>query len=370
MTISTTGNNKLTKAQDRFNKITARIEKLEKDIVKKEKTLQTILDHFSKNIEPLIESDAKNKIQLAFLVEEKMLSEKLSKKEKVQAEELIIHLLNEAFTEVIANEEEISLYNRYTDLSYEDEKELELIFMKEEMKAMFTQQGIDIDLTDIDIENEEEIARIIAEFQEKRQNKQLEDNQKETEKPKKKTKKEITREALEKAKIEAQNKSLKSIYISLSKALHPDMEADPVEKLKKEEMMKKVTVAYQEKNFPLLLQLEMEWIHQTSEHLNQLSDEKLTIYIEILLDRERELQAEKYMLQRHPRFQKVRAFAHLHEKSAVKAINSNKKSLLENDKLFQIITDVFTASKTKGDISEMISDLHFKFIEINMDYEW
>ena len=154
MTISTTGNNKLTKAQDRFNKITARIEKLEKDIVQKEKTLQTILDHFSKNIEPLIESDAKNKIQLAFLVEEKMLSEKLSKKAKVQAEELIIHLLNEAFTEVIANEEEISLYNRYTDLSYEDEKELELIFMKEELKAMFTQQGIDIDLTEIDIENE------------------------------------------------------------------------------------------------------------------------------------------------------------------------------------------------------------------------
>ncbi len=370
MTISTTGTKKLTKAQDRFNKITTRIEKLEKDIVQKEKTLHAILDHFSKNMEPLIESDAKNKIQLAFLVEEKVLSTKLSKKAQYQAEELIIHLLNEAFTEVIANEEEISLYNRFSDLSYEDEKELELIFMKGEMKAMFTQQGIDIDLTEIDIENEEEIAKIIAEFQEKRQNKQLGDNLKEAENPKKKTKKEIVRENIEKAKFEAQNKSLKSIYISLSKALHPDMEADQTEKLKKEELMKKVTVAYQEKNFPLLLQLEMEWIHQTSEHLNKLSDDKLNIYIEILLDRERELQAEKYMLQQNPRFQKVRSFAHLNEKSAVKAINSDKKILIANDKLFQTIKRVFTASKTKSDISEMIYDLHFKFIEINMDYEW
>lgn len=370
ITITTTGTKKLTHAQDRFNKLTARIEKLENELVEKEKSLQYVMNHFSKNMEPLIESDARNKIQLAFLVEEKMLSAKLSKKAQAQAEELIIHLLNEAFTEVIANEEEISLYNRFADLSYEDEKELELTFMKGEMEALFSQQGIDIDLTGIDIENEEELAKIVAEFQEKRQNKQLEDNQKEAENPKKKTKKEIAREAIEKAKIEAQNKSLKSIYISLSKALHPDTEADPAEKLKKEELMKKVTVAYQEKNFPLLLQLEMEWIHQTSEHLNKLSDDKLSIYIEILLDRERELQAEIFMLQQHPRFQKVRDYAYMNEKSAIRSINSDKKLLLANETLFKTITRVFNASKTKSDISEMIYDLHFKFIEINMDYGW
>lgn len=370
ITITTSGTKKLTHAQDRFNKLTARIEKLENELVEKEKSLQYVMNHFSKNMEPLIESDARNKIQLAFLVEEKMLSAKLSKKAQAQAEELIIHLLNEAFTEVIANEEEISLYNRFADLSYEDEKELELTFRKGEMEALFSQERIDIDLTDIDIENEEEIAKIMAEFQEKRQNKQLEDNQKEAENPKKKTKKEIVRENIEKAKIEAQNKSLKSIYISLSKALHPDMEADPAEKLKKEELMKKVTVAYQEKNFPLLLQLEMEWIHQTSEHLNKLSDDKLNIYIEILLDRERELQAEIFMLQQHPRFQKVRDYAYMNEKSAIRSINSDKKLLLANETLFKTITRVFNASKTKSDISEMIYDLHFKFIEINMDYGW
>lgn len=370
ITITSNSSKMLTKAQERFNKLTHSIEKLEREIVQKEQTLHTILDHFTKNIDPLLEKEAKNKIQLAFLIEEKMLSAKLSKKAQNQAEEIILYLLDKAFTHVIANEEEISLYNRFSDLSYDDEKELEMAFMKAEMEAMFTQQGIDIDLSDIDLENEEEMAKIMGEFHEKMQNKQLEDKQKEAESPKKKTKKEIAREAIEKAKIEAQNKSLKSIYISLSKALHPDTESNPEEKIKKEELMKKVTVAYQEKNFPLLLQLEMEWIHQTSEHLNKLSEDKLNIYIEILLERERELQAEKYMLQQHSKFQKVRAITHMNEKSAMRAINSDKKILQSNEKFFQTITRVLNASKNKSDISEMIYDLHFKFIEVEMDFGW
>lgn len=370
ITISTNGSKKLTKAQDRFNKITARIEKLEKDIVQKEEMLHKILDHFTKNIDPLLEKEAKNKIRLAFLMEEKMLSAKLSKKAQEQAKEIILYLLNEAFTQVIANEDEISLYNRFSDLSYDDEKEMEMAFMKEEMEAMFTQQGIDIDLSDIDIENGEEMAKIMGEFHEKMQKKQLEDKLKEAEKPKKKTKKEIIRENIEKAKIEAQNKSLKSIYISLSKALHPDTESDPEEKSKKEELMKKVTVAYQEKNFPLLLQLEMEWIHQTSEHLNKLSEDKLNIYIEILLERERELQVEQYKLQQHPRFQKVHDYAHMVERSAIRSINSDKKTLQENEKFFESALRILNISKTKGDISEMIYDLHFKFVEVEMDFGW
>ena len=197
ITISTNGSKKLTKAQDRFNKLTDRIEKLEKDIVLKEEMLHKILDHFTKNIDPLLENEAKNKIQLAFLVEEKMLSAKLSKKAQAQAQEVILYLLNEAFVHIIANEDEIALYNRFSDLSYDDEKEMEMAFMKAEIDAMFTQQGIDIDLKNINFENEEEVAKLMGEFHEKMQKKQLEDKQKEFERPKKKTKKEIERENIE-----------------------------------------------------------------------------------------------------------------------------------------------------------------------------
>ncbi|MBI1836952.1 MAG: hypothetical protein HYR91_06775 [Flavobacteriia bacterium] len=330
--------------------------------------LRNLLTYFSKNIDPLVEAEARNKIKLAFTVEEKMLSTKLSKKSKEQAEELIIYLLNDAFTEIIPNKEEIELFDKYSDLTFEEEKEGDIINMKTEMEFMFAMQGIDIDLTDVDIENEEEMAKLMRELQDKIQNKKLDDQQQEFEIPKqkakKKTQKEIEREALEKAKIEAQTKSLKRIYISLSKALHPDTETDPLEKAKKEELMKKVTAAYQEKNFPLLLRLELEWIHQTTEHLNDLNEDKLKVYIEILLDRERELLAEKFRLVRDPRFEKISSYAHMIEKSAIKAIDNHKNGLKSNEKLYATIEKIFKLSQTKNDITAMIEDLCFKFIGI------
>jgi hypothetical protein len=114
----------------------------------------------------------------------------------------------------------------------------------------------------------------------------------------------------------------------------------------------------------------MEWIHQTSEHLNKLSDDKLNIYIEILLEREQELQIEQYKLQQHPRFQKVHDYAHMVERSAIRSINSDKKTLQENEKIFESALRILNISKTKSDISEMIYDLHFKFVEVEMDFGW
>ena len=268
----------LSKSQDTFNRITLRIEQLEKKLKEKEKFLEDLIRYFSKKIAPFIELEARNKIKTAFLVEEKMLSVKLSKKAQSQAEELIICLLNQAFLYVEANKEEIALYNRFSDVSYEDEKQEDIQAMKSEMEFMFASHGIEIDLTDVNIEDEAEMARLMRVLQDK-----IQSNEKEAissfedvknKQDKKKTKKELQREAIEKAKEEAQSKSLKSIYISLSKALHPDMESDPELKLQKEELMKKVTVAYQEKNFPALLELEMEWIHQTSQHLKEMNEDK------------------------------------------------------------------------------------------------
>jgi hypothetical protein len=372
VTIVPKGAQKLTKTQDRFNKITERIEKLEKQLIQKEVTLQNLLIYFSKSIDPLIESEARDKIKLAFTVEEKMLMTKLSKKAKEQASDLIVCLLNNAFSEVIANKEEIELYDRHSEFTFEEEKEDDILKMKADMEFMFAMQGIEIDLTDVDIENEEEVAKLMNELQQKVQNQRVDEANKRFENPKqkskKKTKKEIEREIQEAAKIEAQKKSLKSIYISLSKALHPDTETDPIEKAKKEELMKKVTVAYQEKNFPLLLQLELEWINQTSENLTELSEDKLKVYIEILLDRERELQNEKYRLEHDPRFIKIRSFTHMSEKSAIKAIDANKIELKSNKNFMDSAHKIFSISKTKSDITALIDDLHFKFVEINDDY--
>ena len=350
----------LSKEQDRFNKITSRIQKLEKQLIAKEKSLEFVLDYFSKKIDPLIENEANNKVKAAFLLEEKLLVSKLSKQVKDKAEELIYILLDDAFTEIEPNKEEEELYNRYSNISYQEEKADQMNDMKAEFESMFSSMyGVDIDLDGINLEDENEVARLQRELQDKLAEQQASNfHEDETGSEKKKTKKQLEKELLEKVKIEAQSKSLKSIYISLTKVLHPDTETDPILKMEKEELMKKVTVAYQEKNFPLLLKLEMEWVHKTEEHLSQLSDDKLQVYISILLDRERELNSEKYMLQRHPRFEKISELAHMAEKSALREIEKCKQSLMHEHKLFSANLVNLENITTKKDISNFINDFH------------
>ncbi len=370
LTIVPSTGEELSKSQDTFNKITLRIVLLEKKLQDKEKFLEDLLRYFSKKIHPLIEVDARNKIKIAFLVEEKMLSVKLSKNAQSQAEELIVFLLRNAFISIEPNKDEIGLYNRFSEVSYEEEKTEELQRTKAEMQSMLTQQGLEVDLTNVDIEDEIVMARLRREIQDKLQIKEKEIDAETTDaQDKKKTKKERHRDALNKIKEQVQSKSLKSIYISLSKALHPDTESNVELKHQKEELMKKVTVAYQEKNFPRLLELEleleleMEWIHQTTKHLQALSEDKLQLYIDILLDRENELQEEMEKLERDPKFYQVRRFANLNEKSACKKIDQTKKAFASNQEFYNLLARHLSNATTKQDVAYLFEDMYVKLVE-------
>ncbi len=105
-------------------------------------------------------------------------------------------------------------------------------------------------------------------------------------KPRKKSKKQLDKEQqkilLEQEKENLKNKSLKSIYIGLAKLLHPDRYLDEEEKLKNEELMKKVTVAYNNKDIFTLLKLEMEFIKKEEKTIENLPESTLIIYNEFL----------------------------------------------------------------------------------------
>ena len=73
--------------------------------------------------------------------------------------------------------------------------------------------------------------------------------------------------------------------------------------IEKEELMKKVTIAYDNKDLTTLLQLEMQWIYK--EQNAALSAEKLRVYIEVLREQVNELEVQKYSFYHHPRFQPI-----------------------------------------------------------------
>jgi hypothetical protein len=178
-----------------------------------------------------------------------------------------------------------------------------------------------------------------ARFQEKMKEQFERTQQKQEHHKHKKTKKQQAREEAIKAEEELKNKSIRGIYIALAKILHPDTEPDTAKKSDKEELMKKATVAYEQKDLLTLLRLEMEWVHKTSEHLEKLTDDKLKIYIMTLRQQAAELESEKAGLCYHPRYSQISAYAPLSEKYAMKKIvteGQQLKTVLDELKWFSV----------------------------------
>lgn len=169
----------------------------------------------------------------------------------------------------------------------------------EDIQTMFANQGIKVDLSPIDTkDSEEEIIRKL--FEQVKAGMDAKENSS----PKKPAKKSNKLKKTE----EMQKKSMNAIYKQLAKALHPDLEFDPEKKAKKEEQMKRLTVAYEEGDLPTLLELEQEWIESSERHSAAGASDQLKIYNSILKQQIEIAKDRIEMLFLHPRYLPIQQF--------------------------------------------------------------
>jgi hypothetical protein len=336
----------LSKNQQAFNRLTAKIEKLEKEIIAETAKLENISKNYRSKLNPVKKEIANEKIKLAQTLAQESDKYKFSKNQKEDINEVILDLCSEAFKSTIPTPEQEAFYNSRSDISYKEEleeqekseKELFKIFMK----GMF---GKDIN----DFENEEEFFSNMKE----KFNAQTEGQ---TNSKRKKTKKQVEDENRLKEEEAMKTKSLRSIYIALVKILHPDKETDIALKAEKEELMKKVVLAYEKKDLPALLKLEMEFVHKQTEYLDQLSDEKLQFYIAALQEQAEELQGEKNNLSQHPRFADIIDYTYSTEKEALKDISHNTRRLTSFLKQVKLIVMQLVNKSTKKEILNFVDN--------------
>lgn len=322
MTLQITAKNQqaLSKMQLDFNKIIARTQKLEKDLIKKELELDNLLQFYHENLFPHIAETQDLQIKLCFILDKTFKKHSFPKKIKEQATEIILFLFGEAFTDREPNKEQEELFNAWSNITYQEELAESKAFEKTMFSSFFNFNfDVDLDLEDFDMDDPESIQKMKAALDEKMKATQQAEGEPKT---KKKTKKQLEKEEMLKAEEELKTKNIRSIYISLTKVLHPDIESDDVLKKEKEEIMKQVTRAYEEKDLSTLLKLEMEWIHKTTEYLTELSEQKLKTYILVMRERARELEGEKYHLTNHPKYMSVQSYRNMSEKSAIKEIKN------------------------------------------------
>ncbi len=325
LTITNKKQQPLNKQQQAFNKLVKKIEQLRVKIKKTSETLDKQLDFYTKEIHPeemMMVEKTKDLVKLYYDIHQnkKFLTQPERKLLKeMMAEELDFILSMEANPD----DELKTIYKFANGETYEDSMKEQFEEMKGEMESMFNSFGMDIDLSDLDQETgQEELARRLKMMQEELQNKQQQNNWQE--KPRKKTVKQLEKEEKERQMEEARNKNISTIYRQLAKAFHPDLEQDVEKKVEKEVLMKQLTSAYEANDLHSLLKLELEWIHREEEHLNELTNEKLTIYNAVLKEQVLELEQEQFMIFQNPRYMSLNKYLSPFDRDVI-SINLRKE---------------------------------------------
>ena len=360
LAIAKPANKNLSKNQEAFNKLTKRIEKLQHEIENKQLQLDLAMKLFSTEVQESKAGITTQRRELIIVLWENYSTKKLAKHDQRHLKEIIRehlqHLLMELGTEPDAVIKEIfeQLEGDNYDEMLELEKEKARNGMADELKKM------KVDLTDVDINDADALAKKLYETKRNHFEEQSKMNDKfeKQQTNKKKSAKQLEAEKLQQEVDALKQKNISTIYKQLAKLFHPDLEQDEHLKLEKEILMKELTVAYEAKNLHALLTLELKWIHKENEHLEKLTEEKLAVYLQILKEQVQELEYEKDELIHHPQYAVlVEQFGWDVRRYPVQIV---KKYLSEND---------FMVNHFKNCVLDFKSNLALRYIK-QMVKQW
>jgi hypothetical protein len=320
----------LSKEQLLFNNLTSRIDNLKQTIQSDGEKMDRLLSFYLNETFPVIKVAAAVGFQLAKAVDDVSQKFKLTRNQIQNIAEIILFLC-EAAGELISDEPGIDeLTEKWADIANGRMTEDEFDLVQDLVNDFFNDLvGFEDDSDDFD-ENSDSFHGAKQSFGEygtpNRGKKATQPRQK------KKTDKQLAIEEARKAAENSKLKTLRQIYISLAKILHPDSELDPEMKSEKDELMKKVTIAYEEKDLMTLLRLELEWVHKNADSLSEVTSEKLMVYVYALQQQVKELERQKAAQQYQPRYHYIKPYLYLPEKQAILKIQQSKSKILNEVK--------------------------------------
>lgn len=308
-------NESLSKEQIRFNKLVKKIEKLNKDIERKELVLEQSLTKHNTTIKPVKIEIAQSLTALAKKIHHFLQKFKYTNTQDRELSGLIINFLSTAFETIEPDDELRKLHDQYSfDKSYDEIMEEDMASQIEDlMEILEFQFDIELDrdsIPDMKTATQEEIAAFVGSLQQKieaEQSSKAHDFNEQDEK--RKTTKAQQKEAIKEKAAEAlKKKSLRSLYLSLAKALHPDTGGTEMEVLKKQELMKQVTKAYDNKDLSSLLKLEIDWLRGEASHTGNIADKQLKIYNQVLMEQVNELEQKQFSMAANPRYFEIEEY--------------------------------------------------------------
>jgi|GEM_PF-619602 len=375
---------KLTPRQIKFNRLVKQIQKLETSIQAQTQTLEQMQAYYLKEVTPVIAQEDAVRIRYvkALFIFYKRKRKALTDEEHRFLEALLLEQYEMITDDQVETDPELQaihkkLYNqRYEDTLSEDFHELKLQTVE---YLRFNGVNVPDDIFDTveDMDQmHQKVTSIMDEFAGRQQTSEpkadaqhgfgFDDRHKKnrangTKRPNKRAEAQKKRNE---EKTALKHKSISSIYKQLAKLIHPDLELDRDKKAEKEALMQQLTSAYRNKDFHALLQLELKWVQKEENNIDQLADEKLSLYIEILQEQAVKLKMEAGSLKWHPKYASVMEFSDGWQPS----LSDMKATLQELKTAIKHIT-ISTAKLNKND-SDSIEELKDLIEQFAIEYAY
>ena len=302
--IGKAGKKKLSKNQEAFNKLTQRIEKLQKDIEKKQLQFDLALKMYGNQLHPAQLKILEARYKMITVLWNIYSGNRLSKPDQRSLKMVLQQHLEEYFdqTEVEPDAVIQNIFTQLEGVSYEKMVQEETDRRNAEMQEAF--EKINVNMEGVDMKDEAAMAEKVAEAKARiaALQEQNEEFERLKEAKRKKSAKQLEAEKMQKAVDEMKQKNISTIYKQLAKLFHPDLEQDEDKKVDKEILMKELIAAYEAKNLHALLMLELKWIHKETDHLESLTEEKLAIYLQILKEQAGNLDYQRNSIFQQPQY--------------------------------------------------------------------
>lgn len=213
---------------------------------------------------------------------------RFTKAERKRIRALICEIAGDLLTEP-GHDDLKPIYNRHHRGDFDAEAALDDAASARAMKSMM-EHMFGMDFGDADVSSLEKLhdyteAQLRAFEQEEAQ---ARDRRARRKKSAKQLAREAQREA-EKAKV---GKVLQEVYRKLAVTLHPDLEQDPGERVRKTELMQQVNVAYEAGDLLRLLELQLKLEQIDPTHAGEVAEDRLRHYNTILAQQLKELEME------------------------------------------------------------------------------
>lgn len=300
----------LSREKRRFNRLVTRIAELEQEIASGRDRLERLLAGFHEKVAPLEENLARREIEFAFALAAAGERFALRKAEKKNLRTMIVDLLDDAFHVVEPDEAVEAFHDEWAETAYR-EKLRSRAEGREQVAAEDARTTSDDDAEDEGASDRHEGG-------------EREDQAPPGESRRRAGSKRHARAERIRQKETLTKKSVRDIYLSLAKVLHPDTVADAVERSLREEFMKQAIQAYGERDIAALLKLELRWVTREEAVL---TDAALCEYFPALREQEKRLERALREQVLDPRFAAIGDVAAMNEQAAMAGIAARARAL-------------------------------------------